>query len=224
MRTTTAIVGLLLFLSTFSELLATDRPLLDIDPAVDGSLVEPANNKTWGYSFYVTSPITVTHLGWNDTGRDGLSHSHPVGLWMDSYNTNGGTLLTSVTIPAGTTAELTGPWRRVAISPIELQVGHFYSIGGQNNSQSLDNMVYKGILDAFHVPGLDPRVRPESFTFNVDGQDGFYAPGTHGSSWYALVGVELGAMLFVESVPEPSSFLLLVIAGTALQIARRHRC
>src|SRR6476620_4583555 len=59
-------------------------PLLNLNPAVDGSFVEPANNKTWGYAFYVTTPIRVTHLGWYDTGGDGLSHSHRIGICKDT--------------------------------------------------------------------------------------------------------------------------------------------
>jgi hypothetical protein len=203
---------------------ADNGPLLNIDPALDGSFVEPANNKTWGWSFHVTTPIRATHLAWNDTGRDGLSHSHQVGLWKDPYNSNGGTLLSSVTIPVGTLAELSGPWRRVAIIPIELQVGD-YSIGGQNNALSLDKMVYKQLdyPDSIHPAGLDMRVSPSSFIFNTDGQDGFYAPGTHGSSWYAYWGAELGVNLFVGSVPEPSTRILFLLVVGALASSSIYR-
>src|SRR4051812_2547053 len=83
-------------------------PLLSLDPSIDGTFVEPANNKTWGYSFYITTPVTVTHLAWNDTARDGLSHSHEVGIWKDTSGIsqgnwpgtpfpNGGQLITSAT-------------------------------------------------------------------------------------------------------------------------------
>src|SRR3954453_11050000 len=154
MIVTRSIAVLFTFLLLGATSYADVAPLLNIDPAVDGSFVEPANNKTWGWSFHVTSPIRITHLAWNDTGRDGLSHSHQVGIWKDPFNANGGTLLSSVTIPSGTVAELSGPWRRVAIAPIVLQPGD-YSIGGQNNSQSLDNIVYKQINDPNHAPGMD---------------------------------------------------------------------
>jgi hypothetical protein len=195
---------------------AQSVPIYNIDPAIDGSFVEPANNKTWGYSFYVKSPVVVTHLGWFDTNRDGLSHSHKIGIWKDTTGMtfwpyiNGGSLVTSVTIPSGTSAELSGPWRRVAIAPITLQVGG-YSVGGQNNSQSLDEMWY---IHSFDLPEIvvDPRITVGSFDYNVNGPNGFNPPGIAPSGWYLLNGAEIGAMMFVEAIPEPSGKLLLVSA------------
>jgi hypothetical protein len=195
--------------------------LLKFNPAVNGTFVEPANNKTWGYSFYVTTPVTVTHLAWYDTNGDGLSHSHSVGIWKDTSgisqakwpNTpypSGNSLVASALIPAGSVAELSGPWRRVPITPVTLAIGG-YSVGGQNNSQSLDNMVYKlfGGFAISYPTLLDDRLLAGSFTDNISGADGFYAPGANGSGWYLASGAETGATLFLESVPEPTSFILL---------------
>src|SRR5215218_5905220 len=78
------LLSLLLGLVLFTSAHADSQPLFDIDPAVEAWLIEPANNKTWGWSFYVTTPITVTHLAWHDTNGDGLSHSHQIGLWKDT--------------------------------------------------------------------------------------------------------------------------------------------
>lgn len=192
-------------------------PIYNINPGVDGYFVEPANNKTWGYSFYVNSPIRVTHLGWYDTNGDGLSHAHRVGIWKDTTGMtgwpyiNGGTLFTSTLIPVGTVAELSGPWRRVAITPITLEIGG-YSIGGQNSASSLDEMWYIHFT-ALTPAVVDPRVTIGSFDYNVSGRDGFFPPGTSPSSWYALDGAEIGAMLFVEPVPEPTTLVLITIAG-----------
>jgi hypothetical protein len=212
---------------TFSPTSADVIPLISLDPAEDSApvkFVEPPNNKTWGYSFYVTSPIRVTYLGWDDTNRDGLSHSHQVGIWKDTTGMtswpyiDGGQLVASATIPAGTAAELSGPWRRVAITPITLGVGG-YSIGGQNNSNSLDNMVYM-----FPVGVADSRVTLGSFDDNVTGKDGFFPPGTDNGGWYALIGgVELGPMLFLERVPEPSAVFLCAAASAASLAACWHR-
>jgi hypothetical protein len=206
-------------------------PLIDVNPDVDRSLVEPANNKTWGYSFYVTSPVKVTHVAWYDTHRDGLSHSHQVGIWKDTTGLTtwpympqdgSGTLLFSTTIPAGTSAELSGPWRRVRVQfPIGLTLGvGGYSIGGQNNAQSQDDMVY-----LFDPPAsvIDPRVKLGSFDFNMNGPDGFHPPGSPPSGWYALTGAELGPMLFVEAVPEPSGTALAFGCVLATLSRRRQR-
>lgn len=207
-----------------SPLFAENRPIYDINPAVDGDFVEPANNKTWGSGFYVTSPVRVTYLGWYDTDGDGLSNSHRVGIWTDSRYVGEGptdTLLTSATIPAGTAAELSGPWRRVPITPITLQPGG-YAMGGQNNSQSLDKMWYIHSLD---LPSsvVDPRIRVGSFDYNVSGPDGFNPPGSSPSGWYALNGAEVGAMIFVEAIPEPSTVLLTSLASAASVVFRRRR-
>src|SRR5260221_13074925 len=43
----------------------------------------------------------VNYLGYYDNGGDGLANSHVVSLWD---NSNGNTLLASVTVPAGTAA------------------------------------------------------------------------------------------------------------------------
>ena len=220
-----AIAAMFGLMIPFSGVVADSTPLIKFDPTVTRNFVEPANNKTWGYSFYVTTPVTVTHLAWYDTGGDGLSRSHMVGLWKDTsgitqanwfsgYFPNGGSLLAFASIPAGTTAELSGPWRRVPITPVTLGVGG-YSVGGQNNSQSADDMVYKlfGNFGVVYPALLDDRVLGGSFTDNTSGADGFYAPGTNGSHWYLASGAELGATLFLETVPEPNSLMLFAIAA-----------
>jgi hypothetical protein len=216
---------LVMFASAVTE--AAIVPLLNVDPARDGSFVEPANNKTWGYLFEVKSPITVTHLGWNDTDKDGLSHSHLVGIWEDTDGRERlsplselpNTLRTWANIPAGAVAELSGPWRRVAISPLTLLPG-LYSIGGVNNSQSTDDMVYIGEPS---LSLIDPRVEIHSFDFNIGGPDGFHPPGSPNSGWYLLRGVELGPMLFIEAVPEPATISLAFSAALILTAAASRR-
>ncbi len=212
---------------------AESIPLIKFDPGVSGTFVEPANNKTWGYSFYVTTPVTVTHLAWYDMGGDGLSHSHQVGVWKDTSGISqanwpttpwpsGNMLMASAIIPAGTIAELSGPWRRVPIVPVTLGVGG-YSVGGQNNASSTDDMVYKlfGAFGTSYPALMDSRVLAGSFTDNTSGADGFYAPGTNGSGWYLASGTETGATLFLEAIPEPSSLALsLALVGMLVGSAR----
>jgi hypothetical protein len=210
-------------LFSVSACFAQSVPLYNINPATDGTFVEPADNATWGWSFYVKSPITVTHLAWNDTNGDGLSHSHQVGIWKDTSGKteaqwpfvpfpDAGTLVRSTTIPSGTSAELVGPWRRMPITPVTLAVGA-YSIGGQNSAQSQDNMMYRFIGGTTGMtPLIDFRALAGSFT--LGGQPGFYSPGSANSSgWYLAFGVELGAMMFVEPVPEPGSPMLTTLAS-----------
>jgi hypothetical protein len=224
MRIIKSVIVLLLFLQCVASEAGT-VPLLSVNPAEDASSVEPANNKTWGYLFEVKIPITVTHLAWNDTDLDGLSHSHLVGIWKDTDGSGQlgplyelpNTLLTWATIPAGTAAELSGPWRRISITPLKLLPG-LYSIGGQNSSQSTDDMIFIGELP---LSVIDPRVEILSFDFNVGGPDGFHPPGSPPSGWYLEPGVEVGPMMFVEAIPEPASAALL-IAGLVMFAARKR--
>ncbi len=110
--------------------LAASVPLVAMDPR-DSSFAEPHSNGTWGFTFTLTAPVVATHVGWYDEGQNGLSHSHRIGLWYGSFP--GTQLLGSVTptdglgveVPAGMSAELDGPWRKVPIlgGPTILRAG-----------------------------------------------------------------------------------------------------
>ena len=60
---------------------------------------------TGGWEFTVNSPITVTQLGFFDSGQDGLVDAHPVGLWDLSQ-----TLLVSGTFDSVTSVR----WAKLA--------------------------------------------------------------------------------------------------------------
>jgi len=53
-----------------------------------------ASNLTLGYSFTLSSAVTVTNLGFFDFGNDGLNASHAVTIW-----TSAGTQLAQATNP-----------------------------------------------------------------------------------------------------------------------------
>lgn len=69
-----------------------------------------------------TAGRVVTHLGYFDSGNDGLQTSHRVGLYTATpAGTGAGTLLAEVTVPAGTAAFLENGYRWVALpEPLEL--------------------------------------------------------------------------------------------------------
>lgn len=82
-------------------------------------------NTTRGWSFTVSSRLLVEQLGFWDSGGNGLGSAHPVGLWRGD-----GTLLASVTVPAGLTAPLEGTFRWVALaSQVALVPGETYVVG-----------------------------------------------------------------------------------------------
>jgi len=116
---------------------------LAVDPDVFDYGGNATLDTTYGYAFTVAagSAYTITALGvFDETNRsgDGLSDSHPVGLW----NGTGSTLLASVTVPSGTTGSTVvpsgatffafpqGQWRFVDFAtPVVLTEGT-YLIGG----------------------------------------------------------------------------------------------
>jgi len=75
---------------------------------------------TLGWGFSLTTPLTVTDLGYFD-GNLGLVDPHPVGIW-DSI----GNLLATATVPSGGAGALVNGFRFVPITPVTLGAGFFY--------------------------------------------------------------------------------------------------
>ena len=75
---------------------------LDFSGGIEGS---GGANTTLGWAFSLSSSVLVTDLGIFDgprsTAGDGLADSHLISIW-----TSGGTLVTSTTVPAGTSGTL----------------------------------------------------------------------------------------------------------------------
>ena len=93
--------------------------------------------QTVGWEFNVNEEITVTALQWYDDFGDGLTISHEVGIWNSA-----GTLLASVVVPSGTSADLfDGLWRTVKIPELVLPAIGGYVIGGYNGSNAVDHIV-----------------------------------------------------------------------------------
>jgi hypothetical protein len=83
-----------------------------------------ANGTTFGWSFQVTSPVTVTGIGVWDAGSDGLGVSTDVGLY-----TAAGSLLASATISDSSmpvaSASTDGRWLFESVQPITLTPGDY---------------------------------------------------------------------------------------------------
>lgn len=97
--------------------------------------------------FFVTgnNPVPVTHLGYYDLNKDGLVKDHHVGI----FASNGTVLVTSVVVPAGTSAYLTNGYRYVGLNPpIVLSPNTQYYLLAEVFSGSGD-----GWPDVF-IPGL----------------------------------------------------------------------
>jgi hypothetical protein len=100
-------------------------------------------NTTRGWTFTVSTPLVVEELGFWDSDLNGLAAAHDVGIWIAD-----GTLLTSATVPAGTTAPLEGTFRFVPATSVMLSPGTTYVIGAywpaftDTRLQSGENVVF----------------------------------------------------------------------------------
>jgi Domain of unknown function (DUF4082) len=172
-------------------------------------------NHTVGWQFNVTTPVTVTGLGWFDAGGNGLAVGHTVGIWDPS-----GGLLASVMIPDGTGAPLDGQFRTVDVTPFDLPAGDGYIIGGQNSTSNSERL-------AFDVAQMvDPRINFVGPTFDTAAglnrpttpapvaTTGFYGPS------FSVTPADATAM------PEPRSvaiWTVLLIGGFAACVILKRK-
>ncbi|HEY4309934.1 MAG TPA: PEP-CTERM sorting domain-containing protein [Pirellulales bacterium] len=190
---------------------AAPVPLLPVDPGTQLAnspgpgqyfgFTDVNINGNYGWQFQVLEPVQVVGLGWYDDGADGLSHDHLVTL--------SGVGL-SATIPAGTAASLIGSYRVELNSPITLNPG-LYTVYGADYIANPDIVKFAGAS----VP-TDSRIAqlptPVFGNYNSFPNGALAAPG----AW-------LGPMVFVQPVPEPSTFVLAGMAVSALAYCRRRQ-
>lgn len=159
---------------------------------------------TFGYRFSV-STTTIGSLGIFDYGKNGLSQSHEVGLWNSS-----GTLLDSVTVPAGTAGTLVESqntvdgWRFSTLSsPVELAAGD-YVLGAFYQESSPDRYV-----DLLNQPSEIVTAPGFSYgqTRNKIPSSGLEFPDYAESPPYYYLGPNL------MPVPEPTTVAALVALG-----------
>ncbi len=169
--------------------------------------VSPVAN-TVGYWFYVrpeATNVTVTQLGYIDTGADGLTQAHPIGFWSD-----GGTLLTSTSVPAGTVAPLVDGFRYVPITPIALAPDTRYWVG----AQVFTDETY---LNQGSQASAAPFITVNAGTTFFRNGAGLNFPGGAGSS-----NGSSAVANFQYVVPEPASLTLLGVASATLLLRRRR--
>ena len=142
------LVGFLLVATTSTALPARAQVFTAFTQTQSTNNIGWGVNTTRGWTFTVSTPLVVEELAFWDSDLNGLAQPHPVGVW-----TNAGLLLTSATVPAGTTAPLDGTFRWVATPAVTLQPGTTYVIGAYWEAASPDTRLGGGTSVAF-----DPRV------------------------------------------------------------------
>lgn len=171
--------------------------------------------QTIGYEFTANQNITVTDLGFLDASGTGLAESHEVGI----YNTSG-VLLASALVPAGTAAPLTGAFRYVGITDLDLTAGTEYICAGLMTTTA-DEVGYSSPGDI----SLDSRISISSDpSLYFIGGSGIQFPTFPGISATFYVGPNFEIENPQLSAPDAASVFTLVLAAGFVASLHRLKC
>jgi hypothetical protein len=194
----------------FGPNLALDRelPAVDLETATV-SIASGGSDGVRGFSFEVTIPVSVTRLGWFDRLQDGFNNAHEIGIFEGS-----GALVTSATVPAGTTAPLEHDFRWVAIAPVQLAPGQTYVIAGTDPAPTADPFRFQasGVSYDARVGFLESRwISSSTLTLPVNNNpsddDGYFGPN------FTIEAVDIPALSLAGRVTLGMLLGLVALAG-----------
>ena len=191
---------------------ANDLHAVMTDPGTVTSNTAPANPFPFDYGFDFTvgsQSLLVSDFGMFDFNGDGLAASHTIKLW--DMNTN---LIATVTIPAGTDADLLNGFRYEPLTnEVMLLAGEKYILGASFGSDFT-----RGDPDRSHT-------NTSAATFDAEiipGQERENGPGAFFAVVSSPFGPVPGPNAMFSVVPEPSFLGLMIAGGLGLLGARRR--
>ncbi len=180
-----------------------------------------ANAGTWGavgFEFTVTTSIEITHLGVHDWFGNGLLTNAQVGIWGSTV----GTLLASVTVPAGSGASLVEPvglgavdYLQALATPVTLGPGTYVIANFQQGGTGTEVLGFGGPITWAPGIGYVKGWAIGGSTFKDPRSAGGFSDTANMPSY-------IGPQMKFNVVPEPSSAAL-VLACAGLGCLRRRR-
>ena len=174
-----------------------------------GSLTGNPNGNSNGYTFTLANTVSVTQLGFYDSGADGLSAAIPVTIYSTAASH---AVLANATVPAGTGTELNGYIYVTLATPVTLPAGTYliaaYSAG--NTDYLLYNVTTVTGATGITYGGAMRGAGTGYPATPVTGVNAYFGPNFQ---------------IFSAVVPEPSTWALLIVGvvGLGFVTLRRRR-
>jgi hypothetical protein len=175
-----------------------------------GLLANSASDQLYGWEFNVLTTIDVTALGVGDNSGGPLAVSHAVGIFRDSDQA----LLTSTTVPAGSSATLTSGFRYVTLGTPDLLAPGLYVIVMTMPSENADT---QSIEDT--SVSTAPELRWVTSEFDAGSSLAF--PTLPGVFDKGMFGPNFQFVDAATATPEPATLVLLGSGLAAAALRRR---